>query len=120
MYFCSKNVAVMSLEDLGSSVGGRRATETSRDDDLSSNDEDVPASLVSNEEEEGDSASAGSEVVVAQPPKLSGKDTGLRELALTGSAALDELDQVSASLAVHTKSILNILLSLHVLFHFNV
>jgi hypothetical protein len=48
---------------------------------------------------EGEFVSSGSgkgssTVMVAQPPRGSGKEAGLQEIALTGSEALDVLDQV--------------------------
>ena len=42
----------------------------------------------------GGEGSSTSVVMVAQPPHGSGKEAGLREIALTGSEALDVLDQV--------------------------
>ena len=40
------------------------------------------------------SGEGSSTVMVAQPPRGSGKEAGLQEIALTGSEALDALDQV--------------------------
>ena len=39
-------------------------------------------------------------IMVAQPPRGSGKEAGLREIALTGSEALDVLDQVCVCVCV--------------------
>ena len=42
----------------------------------------------------GEVGSASSSVIVAQPPRGSGNDSSLQEIVLTGSEALDVLDQV--------------------------
>ena len=52
-----------------------------------------------------DGSTGQTAVMVAQPPRGSGKEAGLQEIALTGSEALDVLDQVSQKLGQLSKKI---------------
>ena len=80
--------------ELPSSPGPRLTQDTQSGSDLSRDevrDGRDDGGFVSTGSGEGSSA-----VMVAQPPRGSGKDAGagLQEIALTGSEALDVLDQV--------------------------
>ena len=78
--------------ELPSSPGPRLTQGTQSGSDLSRDgmkDGHDDGEFVSTGSGEGSSA-----VMVAQPPRGSGKEAGLQEIALTGSEALDVLDQV--------------------------
>ena len=78
--------------ELPSSPGPRLTHDTQSGSDLSrdgAKDGRDEGEFVSSGSGEGSST-----VMVAQPPRGSGKEAGLQEIALTGSEALDALDQV--------------------------
>ena len=80
--------------ELTSSPGPRLTHDTKSGSDLSRDevrDGRDDGGFISTGSGEGSSA-----VMVAQPPRGSGKEAGLQEIALTGSEALDVLDQVCA------------------------
>ena len=83
---------------LPSSPGGRDHLTVRGDRDSQSSSEQSGDDREGN----GDLSTSGvgspsSSVIVAQPPRGSGNDSSLQEIVLTGSEALDVLDQVSES-----------------------
>ena len=79
--------------ELPSSPGPRLTQDTQSGSDLSR------GGAKDGRDDEGEFVSSGSgkgssTVMIAQPPRGSGKEAGLQEIALTGSEALDALDQV--------------------------
>ena len=80
----------------GEGSTGKRGLPKSRGDRVSRSSSDP--SGCGNDLDEGKGSgegSASSSVIVALPPSGSGKDSSLQEVVLTGSEALDVLDQVS-------------------------